>query len=79
MGLETIHLCTISTLSLWLAGLARNDVSKVGKLCWVFVMVGELTSGTRYCSNVCVGGSGSLCPLVVYGVSNRERRTLLQN
>jgi len=41
MGLEPIRLCTCSYLGLWLAGLAQNDVSKVGKLCWVFVMVGE--------------------------------------
>jgi len=31
MGLERIHLCTCSSLDFWLAGLAQNDVSKVGK------------------------------------------------
>jgi len=41
MGLETIHLFTFRTFGLWLADLAKNDVSKVGKLCWVFLMVGE--------------------------------------
>jgi hypothetical protein len=54
MGLEPIHLCTCSTLGLWLAGLAENDVSKVGKLCWVFVMVNELV----------VPGTAVMCVLV---------------
>jgi len=42
MGLEPVHLCSSSSLGLLLAGLAQNDV-RVEGMCWVFVMVGELT------------------------------------
>jgi hypothetical protein len=78
MGLDSIHLCTWSCLGLLLAGLVQNDV-RGEDVCWIFVIIGEWTSDARYCSNMCVGSSGCFCPLVVYGLSNIERWTLLQN
>ena len=78
VGLEPVHLCTCSTLGLLLAGLAQN-VSEGGRCVLDFCDPWWMNYDARCCSNMCVGSSGRFWPLVVYGLSNMEWRTFLQN